>query len=65
MITTIRRVRAIEKQNRQSRRFVLERALNTTNVVSSQRLVRLEVMAAYRRSSEKCRQLYKRLADAK
>ena len=32
------------------------------NVVPSQRLVRPEVMAAYRRSNEKYRELYKRLA---
>jgi len=34
-------------------------------VVSSQRLVRPEVMAAYRRSNEKHRALYKRLAGGK
>jgi hypothetical protein len=32
------------------------------NVVPSQRMVRPEVMAAYRRSNEKYRELYKKLA---
>lgn len=46
------------------KRFVLERALEhyLHNAVPSQRMVRPEVMAAYRRSNEKHRKLYKRLA---
>ena len=42
----------------QSQRFVLERALEhyLHNVVPSQRMVRPEVMAAYRRSNEKYRE---------
>jgi len=57
----------VAKENGQSRRFVLERALEhyLHNVLPSQRMVRPEVMAAYRRSNEKYRELYKSLADAK
>lgn len=52
------------KENGQSQRLVLERALEhyLHNVVPSQRMVRLEVMAAYRRSNKKYRELYKRLS---
>ncbi|HEY4904089.1 MAG TPA: hypothetical protein VIH89_11495 [Candidatus Sulfotelmatobacter sp.] len=52
------------KENGQSQRVVLERALEhyLHNVVPSQRLVRPEVMAAYRRSNEKYSELYKRLS---
>ncbi len=52
------------KENGQWLRFVLERALEhyLHNVVPSQRMVRPEVMTAYRRSNEKYRELYKRLA---
>jgi hypothetical protein len=55
---------SVAKENGQSQRFVLERALEhyLHNVVPSQRLVRREVMAAYRRSNEKYRELYKALA---
>jgi hypothetical protein len=55
---------AVAKQNGQSQRFVLERALEhyPNNVVPSQRLVRPGVMEAYRRSNEKYRELYNRLA---
>jgi hypothetical protein len=55
---------SVAKENGQSQRFVLERALEhyLHNVVPSQRLVRPEVMAAYRRSIEKYRELYKKLA---
>jgi hypothetical protein len=55
---------SVTKENGQSQRFVLERALEhyLHNVVPSQRLVRPEVMAAYRRSNEKYRELYKKLA---
>lgn len=55
---------AVAKRNGQSQRFVLERALEhyLHNVVPSQHVVRPEVMAAYRRSNEKYRELYRRLA---
>jgi hypothetical protein len=36
-------------------------AVDLHNVVPSQRMVRPEVMAAYRRSNEKYRELYKKL----
>ncbi len=57
---------SVAKENGQSPRFVLERALEhyLHNVVPSQRMVRPEVMAAYRSSNEKYRQLYKRLAQS-
>jgi hypothetical protein len=56
---------SVAKKNGQSQRFVLERALEhyLHNVVSSRRMVRPEVMAAYRRSNEKYRELYRRLAQ--
>ena len=55
---------AVAKKNGQSQRFILERALEhyLHNVVPSQHLVRPEVMAAYRSSHEKYRELYRRLA---
>lgn len=55
---------SVAKANGQSQRFVLERALEhyLHNVVPSQRLVRPEVMSAYRRSNEKYRGMYKKLA---
>jgi hypothetical protein len=58
---------SVAKENGQSQRFVLERALEhyLHNVIPSQRLVRPEVMAAYRRSNRKYRELYKRLAEGK
>jgi len=43
-------------------RLALENAIATHNVVPSQRTARPEVMAAYRQSNEKHRELYKRLA---
>jgi hypothetical protein len=54
------------KEIGQSQRFVLERALEhyPHSVVRSQRIVRPDVRAAYRRSDEKYRELYKRLAQA-
>ncbi len=57
---------SVAKENGQSQRFVLGRALEhyLHNVVPSQRLVRPQVMAAYRRSNEKYRWLYKKLAQA-
>jgi hypothetical protein len=58
---------SVAKANGQSQRYVLERALEhyLHNVVPSQRMVRPEVMAAYRRSNRKYRELYKRLAEGK
>jgi hypothetical protein len=58
---------SVAKENGQSQRFVLERAVEhyLHNVIPSQRLVRPEVMAAYRRSNRKYRELYKRLARAR
>jgi hypothetical protein len=55
---------SVAKENGQSQRFVLERALEhyLRNVVPSQRMVRPDVMATYRHSNEKHRELYKRLA---
>ena len=51
-------------KNGQSQRHLLEKAIEhyIHNVVPSQHLVRPEVMEAYRRSNEKFRDLYKRLA---
>ena len=55
---------SVAKEKGQSQRFVLERVLEhyLHNVVPSQRLVRPKVMAAYRCSNEKYRELYKKLA---
>jgi hypothetical protein len=55
---------SVAKESGQSPQFVLERALEhyLHNVVPSQRMVRPAVMAAHRRSNEKYRELYKRLA---
>src|SRR3954468_8208158 len=57
---------SVAKQNGQSQRFVLERALEhyLHNVVPSQRIVRPEVMAAYRRSNVKLSLMLLRLIDA-
>ena len=54
----------VAKENGQSQRFLLESAIEhyLRNVVPSQRTVRSEVMAAYRRSNEKFRKLYEKLA---
>jgi hypothetical protein len=54
---------SMAKENGQSQRFVLERALEhyLHNVVPSLRLVRPEVMAAYRRSNKAHGELYERL----
>jgi len=54
----------VARGNGQSQRLVLERALEhyLHNVVPSQRMVRPEVMAAYRLSNEEYRRLYTRLA---
>lgn len=55
---------AVAKENGQSQRHVLEKAIEhyLHNVVPSQHLVRPEVMEAYRRSNEKFRELYQKLA---
>jgi hypothetical protein len=55
---------SLAKETGQSQRFVLERALERylNNVVPSRRMGKPEVMAAYRRSNEKYRELYKKLA---
>jgi hypothetical protein len=55
---------AVAKENGQSQRHVLEKAIEhyIHNVVPSQHLVRPEVMEAYRRSNEKFRELYQKLA---
>jgi len=55
---------AVAKENGQSQRHLLERAIEhyIHNVVPSQHLVRPEVMEAYRRSNEKFRELYQKLA---
>jgi predicted DNA-binding protein len=55
---------AIAKENGQSQRYVLEKAIEhyIHNVVPSHHLVRPEVMEAYRRSSAKFRDLYRKLA---
>ena len=56
---------AVAKENGQSQRFLLERAIAhyIHSVVPSQRTVRPEVMEAFRRSSEKYRDLYRKLAE--
>lgn len=55
---------SVAKENGQSQRHVLEKAIEhyVHNVVPSQHLMRSEVMDAYRRSNEKFRELYKKLA---
>jgi len=55
---------AVAKENGQSQRHVLEKAIEhyLHNVVPSQHLVRPEVMEAHRRSNEKFRELYQKLA---
>lgn len=55
---------AVAKQNGQSQRHLLEKAIEhyIHNVVPSQHLLRPEVMEAYRRSNEKFRELYQKLA---
>ena len=55
---------AVAKENGQSQRHLLEKAIEhyLHNVVPSQHLVRPEVMEAYRRSNEKFRKLYQKLA---
>lgn len=55
---------AVAKENGQSQRHLLEKAIEhyLHNVVPSQHLVRPEVIEAYRRSNEKFRELYQKLA---
>jgi hypothetical protein len=55
---------AVARENGQSQRHLLEKAIEhyLHNVVPSQHLVRPEVMDAYRRSNEKFRELYEKLA---
>jgi predicted DNA-binding protein len=55
---------AVARENGQSQRYLLEKAIEhyIHNVVPSQHLVRPEVMEAYRRSNEKFRELYEKLA---
>ena len=55
---------AVARENGQSQRHILEKAIEhyLHNVVPSQHLVRPEVMEAYRRSNEKFRELYQKLA---
>ena len=55
---------SVAKENGQSQRHLLEKAIEhyIHNVVPSQHLIRPEVMEAYRRSNEKFRELYKKLA---
>ena len=55
---------AVANENGQSQRHVLQKAIEhyLHNVVPSQHLVRPEVVAAYRRSNEKFRKLYQKLA---
>lgn len=55
---------AVAKQNGQSQRYLLEKAIEhyIHNLVPSQHMVRPEVMAAYRRSNERFRDLYRKLA---
>lgn len=55
---------AIAEENGQSQRYLLEKAIEhyIHNVVPSRHMVRPEVMEAYRRSNEKFRNLYRKLA---
>ena len=56
---------AVAKENGQSQKFLLEKAIEhyIYNVVPSHRTVRPEVMEAHRRSNEKFRDLYRKLAE--
>ena len=56
---------AVAKENGQSQRFLLEKAIAhyIHSVVPSKRTVRPEVMEAFRRSNEKFRVLYRKLAE--
>ena len=54
----------VARQYGHSQRYVLEKAIEhyIHNVVPSQHTLRPEVMAAYRRSNQKFKELYKKLA---
>lgn len=54
----------VARENGQSQRHLLEKAIEhyLHNVIPSQHLVRHEVMEAYRRSNERFRELYQKLA---
>jgi hypothetical protein len=56
---------AIAKQNGQSQRFLLEKAIEyyIHTVVPSQQTVRPEVMEKFRASNEKFRETYQKLAE--
>jgi len=56
---------AVAKENGQSQRFLLEKAIEhyIHNVVRSQRTVRPEAIEAFRRSNEKFRDPYRKLAE--
>lgn len=56
---------AIARQYGHTQRYLLEKAIDhyIHNVVPSQHTIRPEVMAAYRRSNEKFKDLYKKLAE--
>lgn len=63
-IRLYRRLSALAKDNGQSRRFLLEKALEhyLQFVVPSQSTVRPEVMSHFRRSTDKNRKLHQLLA---
>ena len=63
-IRLYRRLSALAKENGQSRRFLLEKALEhyIQFVVPSQNTVRPEIMAHFRRSTDKNRKLHQLLA---
>ena len=56
---------AVAQQYGHSQRYLLERAIDyyIHNVIPTQHTVRPEVMAAYRRSNEKFKDLYRKLAE--
>ncbi len=56
---------ATARQYGHTQRYLLEKAIDhyIHNIVPSQHTVRPEVMAAYRRSSEKFKDLYRKLAE--
>ena len=56
---------AVAQQYGHSQRYLLEKAIDyyIHNVIPSQHTVRPEVMAAYRHSSKKFKDLYRKLAE--
>jgi hypothetical protein len=56
---------AVARQYGHSQRYLLERALDhyIHNVIPSLHTVRPQVMASYRRSNEKFKELYRKLAE--